>query len=107
MTPEMFGAFGDGTVDDTLPINGALKLAAQINGTVHFKSNYVGSELFLRSDLANDDGFTLLGDGPERSSITLAAGANTNLLVDYRWETNTTSQTGNVTIDGLKLNGNK
>ena len=71
VTPQMFGAVGDGVTDDTQAINDAIQSALQGSGIVYFPPGeylvqWSGLNVYVTSDL------TLFGDGKNDSVIRIA-----------------------------------
>lgn len=79
VTPEMFGAKGDGTTDDIDAINGAIDYLAEIGGgSVYFnaKTYLIGDSIVIKKNV------NLLGCG-KQSVIKVKARANCDAIISY------------------------
>jgi hypothetical protein len=81
VTPEMFGATGDGSTDDYTPLQAAIdwleitQTGKYRGGTLLLTSRYATSDNLL----IDDTGITIAGDGSERSAA--ASSVNTSPLI--------------------------
>lgn len=90
-----FGAVGNGTTDDTAPIQDAINDAAVTGGVVWFPAGvYVSGPLFLASNV------TLEGEGRSASVIKLKGATEATLLGRF-------TAASNIHIRRLGLDGNK
>lgn len=116
VTPEMFGAKGDGITDDTEPINSALNYASDIGKVLFFQKGVY----LVSSTLSIKPNTSIIGLNPRDSTIKLADNSNCDLMCfsgdvfsksgitirditlegDYEYQTNTKKS---LTGYGLKI----
>lgn len=101
LTPEQFGALGDGMADDTLALDSMN--AASVTGQMMF----FGKKYIHSGEFELKGGRTYFGSSFWDSGIKLKDGANKNLAVADRWLQSSQSLGRTCTITGLDFDGNK
>lgn len=101
--PEWWGAVGNGTTDDTVALNCALKS----NNTLALAGKDYGTTgLLFAVTSANDrslDNIRIIGEGYLRSSINLLAGSSNNYVLKFQGSTPQTPQVVDNFIESLYM----
>jgi len=111
VTPEDFGAVGNGSTDDVVAIQAAIDSLITTGGTVYFgaKTYLVSTTIVLPSKV------TLMGSGSAATRIKMAAGANASVIVTTGFSTLTGQNKWLISesvpygfgIDAMTIDGNR